>query len=525
MLSENESLDNIIKSMLRKLDRRAKIVFLSSIICGILTHGMALFNKYSFHDDAGDLFRVGSTVSSGRWMLGVLYKAYLVVFGDSHYSLPLLNGVISILCIAVSAYLIIRLLDIRLTGHCIALTGLLISFPTITGLFGYMFTAPYYMFSLLLAVVSAYILCRKQSVLNFLVSILLFACSIGIYQAFISVMLCLVLFYYISRLTTATTNNRKSHVVFGLYLIGAVAVGVILYFVLNQFFLSLTHKGLSSYKGIDTMGKEAISVYFARIVKVYLQVLWSPQKALYPFRLQYFYYLFYLMFGIFSIILFVRMVRKNAFSGILFLVCTLLVPLAANFVYVMCDPGEVHQLMLYGHVMLFVYLAYLFEKCGFPKIRFQRAVHGLGYLLLLLIVCFYCRFANIVYLKQEFNQQRAISYFTTMITQIKSTDGYRDELPVVYINPQEMHDSTVQELVFFLNVYNMPDSGIESILRGSIIRLHFINNWCAFNPEYGDAEDFENLPEVIEMPCYPDDGSIRIINDTVVVKFGPASDE
>lgn len=43
--------------------------------------------------------------------------------------------------------------------------------------------------------------------------------------------------------------------------------------------------------------------------------------------------------------------------------------------------------------------------------------------------------------------------------------------------------------------------------------------WCGFNPEIVDEEAYADLPEVQAMPHYPEAGSIRIIGDTVVVKF------
>ncbi|MDE5737474.1 MAG: hypothetical protein K2H93_03820 [Oscillospiraceae bacterium] len=42
---------------------------------------------------------------------------------------------------------------------------------------------------------------------------------------------------------------------------------------------------------------------------------------------------------------------------------------------------------------------------------------------------------------------------------------------------------------------------------------------------YQKEEDFVDLPEVINMPYYPDDGSIKIINNTVVIKFGLVEEE
>ena len=47
----------------------------------------------------------------------------------------------------------------------------------------------------------------------------------------------------------------------------------------------------------------------------------------------------------------------------------------------------------------------------------------------------------------------------------------------------------------------------------------FLANWCGFQPEFADGRAAADWPEVQAMPCYPDDGSIRVIRDTVVVKF------
>ena len=49
-----------------------KTVLCSATFWGLLAHGMVLFNKYSFHDDARYFNDVGATYESGRWMLGTV---------------------------------------------------------------------------------------------------------------------------------------------------------------------------------------------------------------------------------------------------------------------------------------------------------------------------------------------------------------------------------------------------------------------------------------------------------------------
>ena len=75
----------ICSDWLKKVDPRFKSVFFSSFAFGILSQGMGLFNKLSVHDDVMN-YGVGATYMSGRWMLEILSRWEISVFGDGHYS-------------------------------------------------------------------------------------------------------------------------------------------------------------------------------------------------------------------------------------------------------------------------------------------------------------------------------------------------------------------------------------------------------------------------------------------------------
>lgn len=84
-----------------------KTVLCSATFWGLLAHGMVLFNKYSFHDDVRYFNEVGATYESGRWMLGILGSLSANLLGSKNYSLPVVNGTITILCIAAIVYLLV----------------------------------------------------------------------------------------------------------------------------------------------------------------------------------------------------------------------------------------------------------------------------------------------------------------------------------------------------------------------------------------------------------------------------------
>ena len=111
---------------------------------------MGLFNKYSWHDDIFSLFMTGTTIRLGRWMLYVLVEAEKWFYGNGHFSLPLVNGMISLLCIGLSAGLLAVHFNIRSRALSGLLGAAMAVFPVVTALFSFMFTIHYYMVALLM---------------------------------------------------------------------------------------------------------------------------------------------------------------------------------------------------------------------------------------------------------------------------------------------------------------------------------------------------------------------------------------
>ena len=119
---------------------------------------------------------------------------------------------------------------------------------------------------------------------------------------------------------------------------------------------------------------------------------------------------------------------------------------------------------------------------------------------------------------KPFAQQESISYFTTLVTQIKSTDGYTDELPVAFINARKIKDKSLHELNALADIRIAPYSGVNAYVN-DYLWIDYMGIWCGYYPSIIGEDQFKELPEVIEMPSYPDQGSIRVINDTVIVKY------
>ena len=115
----------------KKTKRQYKYAFLSTILFGILSQGMGLFNKFSVSDDINYFFNGGDPLPFGRWMLYILRKSEKLFYGDGLFSLPLINGLLSIICIGVSVCLLIDLFDLQSEYLCVLLGGAAVSVPCV----------------------------------------------------------------------------------------------------------------------------------------------------------------------------------------------------------------------------------------------------------------------------------------------------------------------------------------------------------------------------------------------------------
>ena len=131
----------------------------------------------------------------------------------------------------------------------------------------------------------------------------------------------------------------------------------------------------------------------------------------------------------------------------------------------------------------------------------------------------YARFDNQCYLKATFQQQQAISFFTTLSTQIRAVPGYRDDAPVVFLNEGRISDQTLYNISELDFIHLAPYGETMEGYVNSYAWHSFMERWCGFGPAWADPTGYAEMPEVKSMPHYPDDGSIRWMGDVIVVNF------
>ena len=517
---ERKETPNLIISAVRKISPQIRAVFLGVLVFGLLAQGMGLFNKFSHHDDVAILFDMGTTVSSGRWTLQVLTWLEGLFYGTGSTSLPLFNGTISLLCIGAVGGLLISLLKIENRVFCFLLGGVMAAFPFVTALFAYMFTSHAYMIGLLMMAVSAFLICRRTPWWGKVIAVGIGGAGVGIYQAFLPFFVGMILLDNIMELAEGEESWGQTLRRVAIHVLCILGV-MLVYTAGNRFFLHKYQVELSSYQGIDQMGQMTVQTLLGRIGRAYREFL-NPSRGffgdVYPGTLRMVYFLMLGIEAVLAVRQIVRMGKRSAGRAALLTVFFALIPLGCNLIYVMVEE-EVHALMVYGQVLPVVLLAWMADRLELPGRRWNQAASVGVSLVLGVMALMYTRYDNQCYLKDALHQQEAISYYTTLITQIKSQPGYRPEMEVYFADADDPVDSTVY------NIDELDFIRTNPYWHDSLEYLHcptrevFMRVWCGADFPWGWAAEVESLPEVQAMPAYPADGSIRIINDAVVVKF------
>ena len=126
-------------------------------------------------------------------------------------------------------------------------------------------------------------------------------------------------------------------------------------------------------------------------------------------------------------------------------------------------------------------------------------------------------FSNSVFMKLYIQYENAMSFYTSAVTMVKSTEGYEPGVGVAFIGeadagvfkPDRIDDHQLAGMYpTLINVYSRDD---------------FVRYYVGFDVRYATPEEKEHLigtEEYQAMASYPYYGSVKRIEDFIVVKMG-----
>lgn len=502
-----------------------RLVVICTFLFGLLAFGQAVFGKFNYHDECFgyDNILLYVPLEHGCWMQYILALIVFKLFGSAS-SLPIISVFFSLFFLSLAIFLLQKLFEIKKKSLKILLCLIMVSSPVIAVLYGYMYIAPYFMFSLFLSVLSCYVLCKKNKWYTFVIAVVLQAMAVGIYQAYIPFSISMLLVYFIVQVHESTRVNKKVFyfIKIALKYLGFCLSFIVLYFLIIKLYVSVLNVHLSDYKGINNMGQESPLVYLFRVFEAYYYFIYPRlffDHGFLPSNLFYFYYVIIFILFLLSIFIIIKSFKKSVSQGLFVLLAILLFPLAINFIIVMVPKSIIYALMQYGSIWIFISIIIFFSIIDINSKTIKKALFILLCLSFAFVGANNIGFDNKCFLKAGLIQQRLVANYTTLITRIKSVKGYNEKMCVSFVNIEHFSDLTLKDTESFV---------INNSIFGSSTSMFFLESYnyqeqiavlTGFSPEYKDPNVYIGNKEVMKMPAYPDDGSIKVIDNTVIVKF------
>ena len=529
-----------IKEKYDNIDKRIKMCFLSAFICGLFAHIYALTNHLYNYDELWHTpTGFGTGLEVGRWALSITVWIQKVLFDDC-FTIPFINGMLTIILYAVAACFVVSALDIKDEFYAIIVGGLMTTFPAFTCRMFFMFTTHYYAIGIAMAAAGAWIIAKKKlNILKVMIAIALTVYGMAIYQANFTTAVCILVGNLLVWLITENVELKtaiKKCINYVLYL----GVCMALFLAGSKIALSITGKQMETYENLDQMGRLSMEQLIEGIIRCYKTFFKLPIIDVYsmnPNRIVKIAFLICFLVFLYTFLK-VWMMKKEVYLKVLVSLVFAVLPIAVNLIIIMAiSSGTMYSIMVYEIVFVFIISIACLEAirtCNsyITAIHNKMVIDKAGILLnyvtavmLVITVITYIWFANGNYLAMEYTNQHDNAYYQTLMTQIKSVDGYHADMPITMIG-KPVVDSTYTRQDMIGGTFNI--SGKSSTNINTYSSWNIMTRVLGYDPVNRNSDEeeeyFRGLDEVVNMPCYPSSGSIKIIDDTIVIKFQEPSE-
>ena len=518
----------------RKIPRYIKITFSAALILGLLTHVFMMVNKLPNHDDIFGLVSFADGTVSGRW-----FSQYPDAL-TGPFNIPWVNGLIALIYLSLAACFVVSCLKIHNSIACILVSGLMATAPFTTATFTFVYSVEPNFFSLTLACFSAWVTTRYKY--GFVAAIISLTLSLGGYQVYYGVAVGLLITVAILELLHNKTPWQKT-LLDGIKAICVLAVSMVFYLIIVK--ITTASTGLTSYMGIDQMFSLSISEIphmilraYKGIVEFYIGNIYGYFPSFMPVMIV----VSILLGCVLLVLCCIQMkLHKEPVRLIMLIILVLILPLGCNIITVL-SPIRPHMLMLYGMVLLPVFLVAIMshystelsiigvdaktneQKRTKRKTSIENLICWFISATMVLCIFNFWSLANESYLKMHFAYEQTYAKSVDLMTRIQSIEGYSVDTEIIIVGTPIVYEAAIPE-------FNK--GGIVEVISGEELfgcfsYDHYLRDYLGLlnKIEYlpsGVLENARIAKTVVEMPCYPSYGSVAMIEGKIYVHFSSPS--
>lgn len=517
---------DLLNQIKTKMPQHIKICISSGLIVGLITHFYMLTHKLPNWDDLNSINMYGSGDYLGRWFLKYIHSI------GTKYSIPAIHGFLMVLILVFAACLVLEILNLKSTTAAILVPALMVTFPSVACTMTFMFMAHTSAIGIFMICLAIYLL-RKYR-FGWIPCTILLICSLGIYQSYISIGIALMLLGMLVDLL----EGKEFKEVFknGILYVMILGVAVVVYMQLCHVIYPTIDS--ETYGGIGNMGDIAIAempTLIARCYKRFLEYfIWKP-FAFMSKTMQICNILTCVLactLGLYLIV--VKKLYCKIWETALFCLAAFFMPLAVAFIYFMAPDVDYSMLMLYAYVLIYIAVVMLWEKAmdywkkqeAGKRIKRVAGICSVVVIAVMMVSC-YSNYliTNKAYFRMELAKDRVSAYLNRIIANIEATDGYvtGDNVAILGNFYYKDNPSPVEmDLLDSEPLREMSGVALENGLITPASRDNFIRYYVGFNiTEISDErkDELMETQQYLDMPVYPETGSIAKIEDVWVVKL------
>ena len=509
--------ENVLKNIKAHIQPQWKVCFLAALLVGGLAHLYKITNWLPNWDSLVFRWDPQNMVHMGRWFLPVACGF------SSFYDLPLFNGLVAIVFHGLSAVWICRILHVQKSVTAFLIGAVTVSFPTVTSVMMYNYVADGYSIAFFLSTLAAFYMTAEKP--RYLLAAILIALSAGIYQAYITVTIMLVLLGLLDgmifRGAAFGTVCKKAG---GMLLTGVLGVAV--YGAVLKLLLSVMSLELIEYQGASTAASLSgidlpASLYVAK--ETFRKCFFDLSGGVNV------YVVLNGVVCVLTLVYFLRYIIKNKVwrnipNLILTAVLSVLLVLGAAALALVNPRVDYHNLMRMGYCVFYLFFLLLYERGTEENEKHSLVKCWAVLLVALALIANQVVIANVSYHKAQMAYEKSYGILLRIADRIEQTPEAEDCDRILVIGSLENSQSYSVNLT--PEITGITDGYIlraDDEIVGQSVLCSALSDYCEKDYAFVSGEEKQALmqrAEIAAMGQWPAADCVAIVENTVIIKLG-----
>ena len=494
-----------------------KLAFFTTLIVGLINN----FNFIITHGVAPDVIGTQPFHIAGKWEASLGRPGIQIldnIRGGFDNKFIIILECLFFLSFAV--LFLVKTFNIKNKIVVVLLSCVIAVAPQFTETYMFIYCADSYCLAMLLAVLSIYFLNKADyKKINYLYAIICIITLCTLYQAYLGVVIGLCFLLIIKHLL----DNKKIKETFikSLEYIGVIFIGVVIYYIFMNIFLNIMGIQFATYKGANGLGIDTMKNLPKSIMHCYADFVsfFFGNKIIY----NHFWKRRYLNLGIYCLLIvsmFFILKKKeyeNKKMRILFIGAIFcILPIGVNIINIIAPNTTIN--LVTGPGLIVFYILSLIMYNYLVDDTFENIIKHIALFVFNVLIITFILSNNVTYSVREETYQNYYTISNNIYEKVQQLDNYNNNLKWMFSDVIYYKSSKA----YMANGFISNDNETWANYDGTVTNKIFYKKYLNVNIDICSKEQYNkiiNTNQFKSMPVYPLNGSIAIIDNTIVIKI------